>query len=54
MLEYIVMEDCKAKENMKALCSKEIDQYFKWLDSYCKENGTTQEQALKEIINGEI
>jgi len=54
LLEYIAMEDCKAKENMEALCGKEIEQYFKWLESYCEENGTTQEQALKEIIKGEI
>lgn len=54
LLEYIAMEDCKAKENMEALCGKEIEQYFKWLDDYCEENGTTQEHALKEIINGEI
>jgi len=54
LLEYIAMEDCKAKENMEALCGKEIEQYFKWLGSYCEENGTTHEQALKEIINGEI
>jgi len=54
LLEYILMEDCKAKENKEALCSKEIEQYFKWLEAYCEENGTTQEQTLKEIINGEI
>lgn len=54
LLEYIAMEDCKAKENLEILCSKEIEQYFKWLESYCEENGTTQEQALQEIINGEI
>jgi len=54
LLEYVAMEDCKAKENTEALCGKEIEQYFKWLESYCEENGTTQEQALKEIINEEI
>ena len=54
LLEYIAMEDCKVKENMEALCGKEIEQYFKWLESYCEENGTTQEQALKEIINREV
>lgn len=54
LLEYIAMEDCKAKENIEALCGKEIEQYFKWLDAYCEENVATQEQALNEIINGEI
>jgi len=54
LLEYIAMENCKAKDNLEILCGKEIEQYFKWLDSYCEENGTTQEQALNKIINGEI
>lgn len=54
LLEYIAMEDCKAKENMEVLCGKEIEQYLKWIESYCEENGSAQEQALKEIINGEI
>jgi len=54
LLEYIAMENCRAKENLEALCGKEIEQYFKWLDNYCEENGITQEQALKEIIDGEI
>ncbi len=54
LLEYIAMEDCKAKENIEVLCGKEIEQYLKWIESYCEENGSTQEQALKEIINGEI
>ena len=53
-LEYIAMDEGKSKENLEALCGKEIEQYFKWLESYCEENGSTQEQALKEIINGEI
>jgi len=52
LLEYIAMEDSKAKENLEALCGKEIKQYFKWLDNYCKENLCTQEQALNEIIEG--
>ena len=54
LLEYIAMDEGKAKENLEALCGKEIEQYFKWLETYCEENGCTQEQALKEIINGEI
>jgi len=53
LLEYIAMEDCKAKENMEALCGNEIEQYMKWLDYYCEKHGTTKEQALKEIINGD-
>jgi len=38
---------------MEALCGKEIEQYMKWLDYYCEKHGTTKEQALKEIINGD-
>ena len=54
LLEYIAMEDCNAKENLEILCGKEIEQYLQWLESYCEKNGTTQEQALNKIINGEI
>jgi len=52
LLEYIAMDEGKAKENMEALCGKEIQQYLKWLDAYCEENVYTQEQALNKIIEG--
>ena len=54
LLDYLNWEEGKSKQNLEELCGKEIKQYMKWLEYYCKENGTTQEQALKEIINGEI
>lgn len=54
LLEYIAMDDGKAKENMEIVCGNEIKQYFKWLDSYCEKNGLTQEQALNHIIDGKI
>lgn len=54
LLEYIAMEDGKAKENMEIICGNEIKQYFEWLDSYCKNNTLTQEQALNNIIEGKI
>ena len=54
LLEYLAMEDCQAKKNLEILCGEEIKQRFKWLEKYCEENHCTQEQALKEIINGEI
>ena len=54
LLEYIAMENCKAKENIEILCGKEIEQYLEWIESYCEENGSTQEQALNEIRKGEI
>ena len=54
LLEYLAMEDCQAKENMEALYNKDIEQYFKWVDAHCEENGCNQEQALNEIIKGEI
>jgi transcription elongation factor Elf1 len=54
LLEYIAMEDGKIKTNMEILYSKEIEQYFKWIDKYCSENTCTQEEALNQIINSEI
>lgn len=54
LLEYIAMEDSKAKENLEALCGEEIKQYFKWLDTYCEENACTQEQALNGLIDGKV
>ena len=54
LLEYLAMEEGEAKKNLEILCGEEIKQHFKWLEKYCEENHCTQEQALKEIINGEI
>jgi len=54
LLEYIAMEESKAKTNMEILCGKEIQQYMKWLDEYCKENACSQEQALEDIIGSKI
>lgn len=54
LLEYLKMDTCKAKENMELFLGKELQLYFKWLDSYCDENSCTQEQALNFIINGQI
>jgi hypothetical protein len=51
LLEYIAMEDSKAKENIDILCGKEIQQYLRWLDDYCKGYPCTSEQALNDIIN---
>jgi len=54
LLEYLAMEEGKAKTNMETLCENEIQQYMKWLDEYCKEYCCSQEHALNEIINDEI
>lgn len=54
LLEYIAMDEGKAKENFKILCRKELQQYFRWIDDYCEENGCTQEQALNEIIEDDV
>ena len=54
LLEYIGMEEGKAKKNMEILCSKEINQYLKWIDNYCEENDCTQEDVLNKIIREEI
>lgn len=54
LLEYLAMEESKAKTNMEILCGGEIQKYFKWLDDYCNEYALTKEQALNEIIEGNI
>ena len=54
LLEYIAMDEGKAKTNMEILCGKEIQQYFKWIAEYCKENACSQEQVLNLIIEGKI
>lgn len=51
LLEYIGMDEGKAKQNLEALCGNEIQQYFKWLDDYCSEHNCTQEEALQRIID---
>ena len=50
LLEYIAMDEGKAKQNLEILCGKEIQKYFKWLDNYCEAEGCTHEQALNQII----
>lgn len=52
LLEYIAMEDCKAKENMTVLCGDEINRYLRLVNNYAKELGLTQEETLKKIIEG--
>jgi len=54
LLDYLGWKEGQSKQNLEKLCGKEIEQYMKWLEYYCKENGTTQEQTLKEVIKGEI
>ncbi len=54
LLDYLGWEEGKSNQNLEKFCGKEIKQFMKWLEYYCKGNGTTQEQALREIINGEI
>lgn len=50
LLEYIAMEDCRAKSNMEALCGKKINSYLKKIDKYCEKQGLNQEQVLVKII----
>lgn len=50
LLEYIAMEDCRAKRNMEALCGRKINSYLKKIDEYCKKEGLTQEQVLINIF----
>ena len=51
LLKYLEMKDIKSKQNLEALCGKEIQQYFKWLEDYCSDHNCTQEEALKRIID---
>lgn len=54
LLDYLGWEEGNSKQNLEKLCEEEIKQYFRWLEYYCEKHGTTKEQALNEIINGEI
>ncbi|HSA07309.1 MAG TPA: hypothetical protein P5556_09025 [Candidatus Gastranaerophilales bacterium] len=54
LLEYLAMEEGKAKQNLEILCDKQIKQYLKWIDSYCEEHNFSQEEVLNLIIKGEI
>jgi len=54
LLEYLAMEESKAKQNMEILCGKEINDYLKWIDEYCKEYCCSQEEALNLIIEGKL
>lgn len=54
LLDYLGWEEGQSKQNLEKLCAKEIKEYMSWLEYYCRKSGTTMEQALKEIINGEI
>jgi len=53
ILEYLAMEEGKTKENLEALCEEEIKESLKWIETYCKENACSQEEALNEIIDGD-
>lgn len=54
LLEYLRMEEGRAKENMKEICGKEIELYLEWLRLYCEDNNCNEEQALQFIIDREI
>lgn len=54
LLEFMAMDEGKAKENLKLLCEKEISNYNIWLNSYCSKNNCTQEEALNQIIERKI
>lgn len=51
LLDYLGWEEGQSKQNLEKLCSKEIEQYQKWLDYYCKENNCSKEEALQRIID---
>lgn len=54
LLEYLAMEEGRAKQNMEILCGKEINEYLKWIDEYCKEYCCSQEETLNLIIEEKI
>lgn len=54
LLDYLSWKDGEAKQNLEKLCGEEILQCMKWLEYHCKKHGTTQEQALMEIIDEEV
>lgn len=54
LLDYLSWSDSEPKKNLEKLCGEEIKQYMKWLKYYCEKTGTTQEQALNEIIAGNV
>jgi len=54
LLEYLAMEEGRAKTNMEILCGNEINEYFKWINEYCKEYCCSQEEALNLIIEEKI
>jgi len=54
LLEYIGMEEGRAKKNMEILCGDEIKEYLKWINAYCEEYCCSQEEALNLIIEGKI
>lgn len=50
LLEYIMMEDCLAKKNIRILCGKEINSYLEKINKYCEIKKLTQEQVLVNIL----
>jgi len=53
LFDYLSWEDGESKQNLEKLCGEEIQECMKWLEYYCEKHGTTQEQILKQIIDGE-
>ncbi|KKP40329.1 MAG: hypothetical protein UR30_C0005G0110 [Candidatus Peregrinibacteria bacterium GW2011_GWC2_33_13] len=51
LLEYIGMDEGKTKQNLEALCGKELQKHLKWLSDYCFKYNCTQEEALQRIID---
>ena len=50
LLEYIAMEDCRAKNIITVLAKNEIQRYLGYADNYAKSQNLSQEEALLKFI----
>lgn len=50
LLEYIAMEDCRAKIIITVLAKSEIERYLCYVDTYAESLNISQEDALQNLI----
>lgn len=51
-LDFFSWEEGSAKQNFKALYSKDLQLLNEWIEIYCEEYGCKKEEALARIIDG--
>jgi len=54
ILEYIAMEDCRAKNIITVLAENQIQMYLGYADNYAKSQNLSQEEALLKFIAKEL